>query len=159
MIYNWGLWNDITDRYPIHPEAIDCMVPLNNSVVCTGCMDGWVRWVCLCGDPLPTSSYRSIQILPNKVLGSVGKHSSGFPVENMCLSHDRKYVVSSCQDSCHFWPTSLIPTLMPSAEEEGEEGVTVKRRKRKRKQKHRDLAAEEQARTKKLQQKDFFSDL
>lgn len=43
MIYNWGLWNDITDRYPIHCEGIDCMVALNSHVVCTGCMDGWVR--------------------------------------------------------------------------------------------------------------------
>ncbi len=43
MIYNWGLWNDITDRYPIHSEGIDCMLALNSSVVCTGCMDGWVR--------------------------------------------------------------------------------------------------------------------
>lgn len=43
MIYNWGLWEDITDRYPIHPQSVDCLLPLNSSVVCTGCMDGWVR--------------------------------------------------------------------------------------------------------------------
>lgn len=45
MIYNWGLWSDITDRYPVHPQAIDCLLALNSSVICTGCMDGWVRCV------------------------------------------------------------------------------------------------------------------
>jgi hypothetical protein len=39
------------------------------------------------------------------------------------------------------------------------EGEGPKRRKRKRKQKHRDVTAEEKARTKKLQHLDFFSDL
>ena len=43
MIYNWDLWSDITDRYPVHPQGIDCILPLNSSVVCTGCMDGCVR--------------------------------------------------------------------------------------------------------------------
>ena len=45
MIYNWGLWNDITDRYPLQSEGvgIDCMLALNSSVICIGCMDGWVR--------------------------------------------------------------------------------------------------------------------
>ena len=44
MIYNWGLWNDITDRYPVHSQSIDCLVALNENVVCTGCMDGWIRY-------------------------------------------------------------------------------------------------------------------
>lgn len=45
MIYNWGLWSDITDRYPIHSQSVDCLLPITDSVICTGCMDGWVRWV------------------------------------------------------------------------------------------------------------------
>ena len=83
-------------------------------------------------------------------------------MEGMCFSHDRDYVVTSSQDSCHFWPVSLIPTL-PGAEgvgtEEEEEGVNKNKRKRKRKQKHRDLAREELAKAKRLQQKEFFADL
>lgn len=75
----------------------------------------------------------------------------------MCMSHDRKYVISSCQDVCHFWPTSDIPTLALALGEA--EGVEPKRRKRKRKQKHRDLTAEEQARAKKQDHSDFFADL
>lgn len=73
----------------------------------------------------------------------------------MCLSHDRQYMISSCQDSCCFWPTSLIPSLLPP-EEDGEE---QKKKRKKRRQKHRDLAAEENTRTKKLQHMDFFADL
>ena len=90
----------------------------------------------------------------------MGKHSSGFPVESLCLSHDREYVVSGCQDSCHFWSTSDIPTLPQGEEEEEEEREGHRRRrKRKRKQKHRDLAAEDQARTKRLQNAEFYADL
>lgn len=101
-----------------------------------------------------TGCPRSVQILPNSFLGSVGKHPSDFPVESMCLSHDRQYMISSCQDSCYFWPTHLIPVLPLEEDEEG-----YKKKKRKRKQKHRDLAAEETARAKKLQHMDFFDDL
>ena len=71
------------------------------------------------------------------------------------MSHDRQYVISSCHDACHFWPTSDIPTLALGELEGGE----PKRKKRKRKQKHRDLAAEEEAITKKQQHSDFFADL
>lgn len=45
MIYDWGLWGDITDRFPAHPNSIDCILALNDSVICTGCMDGNVRSV------------------------------------------------------------------------------------------------------------------
>lgn len=103
---------------------------------------------------------RSIQILPNQLLGLVGQHAGGFPVEHMCLSHDNQYLISSSQDSCHFWPMDQVPTLPnpdSGAEEddEDEELVTRKRKKRKRKQKH--LAAEKLAKHKKSS--DFFSDL
>lgn len=44
MIYNWGLWGDITDRYPGHPQAIECLVKISDSVICTGCADGLLRY-------------------------------------------------------------------------------------------------------------------
>lgn len=89
------------------------------------------------------------------MLGSVGQHPGEFPVEDMCMSHDRRYVVTSSQDSCCFWPTTDIPTLPPDSGG----GGGRKRQGRKRKMKHRDLAAEESAKTKRLQQTDFFADL
>ena len=44
MLYNWGLWEDITDRFPVHAESVDCLLRISDSVICTGCMDGWVRY-------------------------------------------------------------------------------------------------------------------
>ena len=43
LIFNWGLWGDITDRYPGHPQSIDSLIQTSDSVVCTGCMDGAIR--------------------------------------------------------------------------------------------------------------------
>jgi len=89
----------------------------------------------------------------------VGQHEGGFPVEHMCLSHDCQYLISSSQDSCHFWPLNEIPTLPEpefSGEEDDEDEVVVKKKKRKRKHKH--LAAEKLAKHKK-KRSDFFSDL
>ncbi len=45
MIYTWGLWGDITDRYPSQPHSIDCMVRVSDSVVCAGSMDGAIRYL------------------------------------------------------------------------------------------------------------------
>ncbi len=104
---------------------------------------------------------RSIQILPNQLLGLVGQHVGGFPVEHMCMSHDQQYLITSSQDSCHFWPFSQIPTLPDhdggegEATEDEEETVLSRRKKRRRKQKH--IAAEKLAKHKKSN--DFFSDL
>ena len=100
---------------------------------------------------------RSIHVLPNQFLGLVGQHLGGFPVEHMCLSHDGNYLITSSQDSCHFWLVSQIPTLpgQESGGEEEEEEVVRRRKKRKRKQKH--VAAEKLAKQKKSS--DFFSDL
>lgn len=45
LLFNWGLWGDITDRFPGHPQSIDSLLATSDSVVCTGCMDGTIRWV------------------------------------------------------------------------------------------------------------------
>ena len=46
-LYTWNLWGDVTDRFTGHPQSVDCMVKVSPSVVCTGCMDGSVRFVVL----------------------------------------------------------------------------------------------------------------
>jgi len=43
-IFNWDLWEDITDRFPSHPQSVDCIVKITEDVVCTACMDGMIRW-------------------------------------------------------------------------------------------------------------------
>ena len=42
-IFNWGEWGNISDRFPGHPMSIDCIVPINDNIICTGSFDGVVR--------------------------------------------------------------------------------------------------------------------
>ena len=42
-LFHWGLWGDVTDRFPSHPDSIDAMVKISEDRICTGCMDGSVR--------------------------------------------------------------------------------------------------------------------
>ena len=44
VLFNWGLWGDITDRFPGHPQSVDSLLTTSDSVVCSGCMDGTIRW-------------------------------------------------------------------------------------------------------------------
>lgn len=97
---------------------------------------------------------RSIQILPNQILGTVGCHTAGFPIDFMCLTHDRAFLVSGSQDSCKFWPVEGIPKLKGSDSRDQEESW-LKRRKRKRKQKTEKEREEEEG----AGQNDFFADL
>ena len=43
-IFSWGEWGDISDRFPGHPMSIDACVAVSDSVVCTGSIDGLVRY-------------------------------------------------------------------------------------------------------------------
>lgn len=110
---------------------------------------------------------RSIQILPNNILGVVGHHPPGLPIDNMCLTHDGSYLVTGSQDICKFWCVESIPTLpgtRPGSVSQqcrraptggGEEDCDgwPKRKKRKRKMKHRQLPDVMNSSS------DFFSDL
>ncbi|CAH1777728.1 unnamed protein product, partial [Owenia fusiformis] len=87
-IFNWGEWGNMSDRFPGHPESIDCMVAISPDVVCTGSVDGIIR---------------AVNILPNRFLGNVGEHD-GFPIESLSQSHDCKYVASCSHDQkIKFW--------------------------------------------------------
>ena len=67
LIFSWDRWGDCSDRYPGHPETVDCLLKLDESTVLTGSSDGLIRIV---------------QIQPNKVLGVLGDHDE-FPVEGL----------------------------------------------------------------------------
>ena len=43
-IFNYNEWGNISDRFPGHPSTIDCILPLSNDVVLTGCFDGNIRF-------------------------------------------------------------------------------------------------------------------
>lgn len=42
-IFNWGEWGNISDRFPGHPESVDCLVPITENIICTGSTDGIIR--------------------------------------------------------------------------------------------------------------------
>ena len=43
-IFSWGRWGDLSDRFPGHPMSVDSMVKLSENVVCTGSIDGIIRY-------------------------------------------------------------------------------------------------------------------
>lgn len=81
-IFNWGEWGNISDRFPGHPMSVDAIIPLNDSVVCTGASDGIIR---------------AVSILPNRIMGTVGEHP-GFPIEALSLSHCGQWLASCSHD-------------------------------------------------------------
>jgi hypothetical protein len=44
-IFNYGEWANISDRFPGHPSSIDCLLPISDDIVLTGCFDGNIRYV------------------------------------------------------------------------------------------------------------------
>ena len=111
---------------------------------------------------------RAVQILPNKVLTEVGRHTDGYPIDCMRLTHDRQFMVTSSQDHCKFWPLSDIPKFAPDTigtvvserddeEEEGEEEGGGKRRKKRRGRKRKRELLESVSDSKPAN--DFFNDL
>lgn len=52
LIFSWGRWGDCSDRFPGHPETVDCMLTIDDSTVLTGSSDGLIR---------------VLSVLPNKV--------------------------------------------------------------------------------------------
>ncbi len=71
-------------RYPGHPESVDALVAFDEDTLLTGSSDGVIRIV---------------SVLPNKLLGVLGQHPDGFPVERLALSgvrlHGTVYAHSS----------------------------------------------------------------
>jgi WD repeat-containing protein 55 len=100
LLFSWDRWGDCSDRYPGHPEAVDCMWKIDESTVLTGSSDGLIRVVSL---------------HPNKILGVIGDHED-FPVEGLCASREGNLLGSFAHDEVvRFWDISLF------TEDDGEE--------------------------------------
>jgi WD40 repeat protein len=84
-IWTWGKWEDISDRFPGHPQSVQSIVKIDEDTLLTGSSDGIIRIV---------------QIHPNKLLGMVGEHEEDFPIEKLCLTRDRRIVSSISHDNC-----------------------------------------------------------
>jgi WD repeat-containing protein 55 len=105
LYFSWDRWGDCSDRFPGHPETVDCFLKLDESTVLTGSSDGLIRVVAL---------------QPNKVLGVIGDHED-FPVEGMRCSRDKRVLGSFAHDeTVRFWDISMFAEDEDD-EDEGEE--------------------------------------
>ncbi|KAG2213556.1 hypothetical protein INT46_002262, partial [Mucor plumbeus] len=93
-LWSWGDWGDYNDRIMGHPNSIDAICKLDEDTICTGSSDGIIRLV---------------SILPNQFHGVLGDHGEDMPIENLKLSHDKKYLVSSGHDDkLQFWDVAHL---------------------------------------------------
>jgi len=81
-IFSYGKWEDISDRYPGHPQSVDAIAKVTEDMVVTGSSDGLIR---------------VISIFPNKILGLVGEHSD-MPIERLTMSFDKNMLASASHD-------------------------------------------------------------
>jgi WD40 repeat protein len=105
VIFSWGRWGDCSDRFPGHPESVDCLLKVDESTLITGSSDGLIRVV---------------QLQPNAVLGVLGDHEK-FPVEGAQRSFDGNVLCTYAHDSIlRFWDISMFSGDVP---DEGEDSA------------------------------------
>ncbi|XP_074068914.1 WD repeat-containing protein 55 [Macrotis lagotis] len=96
-LFNWNGFGATSDRFALKAESIDCIVPITDSLLCTGSTDGIIR---------------AVNILPNRVVGTVGQHA-GEPVEQLALSHCGQLLASSGHDHrLKFWNVSQLRSMV-----------------------------------------------
>lgn len=42
-LFNWDGFGAASDRFALRAESVDCMVPITDSIVCVGSLDGVIR--------------------------------------------------------------------------------------------------------------------
>lgn len=93
-LWSWGDWGDYNDRIMGHPSSIEALCKLDEDTLATGSSDGIIRLV---------------TVLPNEFQGALGDHGEDMPIENLRLSHDKKYLVSSGHDDkLQFWDVAHL---------------------------------------------------
>ncbi|NXJ84398.1 WDR55 protein, partial [Trogon melanurus] len=96
-LFNWDGFGAASDRFALRAESVDCMVPITDSIVCVGSMDGVIR---------------AVNILPNRVLGCVGQHL-GEPIEQLAVASDGRLLASCAHDQkVKFWDVSSLRGLV-----------------------------------------------
>ncbi|KAJ1907220.1 WD domain repeat-containing protein 55 [Coemansia sp. IMI 209127] len=92
-IFSYGQFDDVSDRFPGHPQSIDAICKLTEDMCVTGSSDGLLRIV---------------QLFPHRLVGVAGDHHA-LPVEKIVLSHDQEWLASCSHDhSVHFWDIGYI---------------------------------------------------
>uniref|UniRef100_A0A2K5JHQ8 WD repeat-containing protein 55 n=1 Tax=Colobus angolensis palliatus TaxID=336983 RepID=A0A2K5JHQ8_COLAP len=96
-LFNWNGFGATSDRFAVRAESIDCMVPVTESLLYTGSTNRVIR---------------AVNILLNRVVGSVGQHP-GEPVEKLALSHCDRFLASSGHDQrLKFWDMAQLRAVV-----------------------------------------------
>ncbi|NXO03119.1 WDR55 protein, partial [Rhinopomastus cyanomelas] len=96
-LFNWDGFGAASDRFALRAESIDSMVPITDSIVCVGSMDGVIR---------------AVNVLPNRVLGCVGQHL-GEPIEQLAVAPGEQLLASCAHDQkVKFWDISTLTQLV-----------------------------------------------
>jgi len=103
-IFSWDQWADRSSVCPGHLESVDCIVPVDDNTIITGCGDGIIRIV---------------SILPNKILGVISAQSEELPITSLAVSHDKTYLAACVDTTVQFWNVSMLY----NDDEENEPGV------------------------------------
>ena len=73
-----------SDQFPGHPDGVNCIVPVTDNVVMTGCEDGNIR---------------AVHLYPHRFLGVVGHHEQEFPVERLDVNTSGEIIASISHDN------------------------------------------------------------
>ncbi|NXK92332.1 WDR55 protein, partial [Formicarius rufipectus] len=96
-LFNWDGFGAASDRFALRAESVDCMVPITDSIVCVGSLDGVIR---------------AVNVLPNRVLGCVGQHL-GEPIEQLAVAAGGALLASCAHDQkVKFWDVSALRSMV-----------------------------------------------
>ncbi|XP_063846581.1 WD repeat-containing protein 55-like isoform X2 [Scylla paramamosain] len=95
-IFKWGEFAHHIDQFPGHKGMINCIVPLTDNLLVTGCED---------------TNIRAVQMYPHRFVGVVGEHDD-FGVDNLSVSHDGTLLAScASEEVVHFWNIEYLYDL------------------------------------------------
>jgi len=86
-----------SDQFPGHPDGVNCIVPVTDNVVMTGCEDGNIR---------------AVHLYPHRFLGVVGHHEQEFPVERLDVNTSGEIIASISHDNrVKFWNVRYLEEM------------------------------------------------
>ena len=84
MYFSKGQYGLHSDQFPGHPDGVNCIIPVTDNVVMTGCEDGNIR---------------AVHLYPHRFLGVVGHHEQEFPVERLDVNTSGEIIASISHDN------------------------------------------------------------
>jgi len=86
-----------SDQFPGHPDGVNCIIPVTDNVVMTGCEDGNIR---------------AVHLYPHRFLGVVGHHEQEFPVERLDVNTSGEIIASISHDNrVKFWNVRYLEEM------------------------------------------------